>query len=43
MMAAAEGQIGQLKLLVESKADPEINDANMFKAIDYTVTKNHLE
>ena len=38
MIAAAEGRIGLLKLLVENKADPEINDANniMFMAIDYT-------
>ena len=43
MMAAAEGRIGLLKLLAESKADPEISDNNMFKAIDYAVTKNHPE
>ena len=43
MIAAAEGRIGLIKLLAENKADPEINDSNMFKAIDYAVTRNHPE
>ena len=43
MIAAAEGRIALIKLLAEHKADPEINDNNMFKAIDYAVTRNHPE
>lgn len=43
MIAAAEGRIALIKLLAENKADPEINDNNMFKAIDYAVTRNHPE
>lgn len=41
MIAASEGRISLLKLLAENKADPELKDHSMFKAIDYAVSRNH--
>ena len=43
MIAASEGSADLLRLLIDNKADPEINDNNMFKALDYAVTRNHQE
>ena len=43
MMAASEGHIGLLKLLTESKADPDAKDKDAYKAIDYAISRNHPE
>ena len=43
MLAACDGRLSLVKLLTESKADPEVKDNQRFKALDYAVTQNHLE
>ena len=43
MLAARDGRLSLVKLLTESKADPEVKDNQRFKALDYAVTQNHQE
>jgi len=43
MLAASDGRFSLVKLLTESKADPEVKDSSNFKAMDYAVTQNHQE
>ena len=43
MLAACDGRLSLVKLLTESKADPEVKDNRSFKALDYAVTQNHQE
>ena len=43
MIAAGDGRINILKLLIENKADAELKDNNTFKAFDYAMNKNFPE
>jgi len=43
MLAASDGRFSLVKLLTESKADPEVKDSSNFKAMDYAVTQNHQD
>lgn len=43
MLACMEGNMDVVKLLCDSKANPELTDRTSFKALDYALTRNRHE